>query len=779
MVQLKNILKILTSLELFLSTTGRGHIITPKMNEDLSLVLYKKNGRSTKLCYKWMCLMYCLSLIPGSQSMTYHQTIQITDEDLNSLFGPNNCITGVLAAMASQPVPPLQDSTITCGAGGDECPSVASDTQEKESQQGSIEMANTKEKTPMCLVNELARYNKIVHQYRLTGEQGPPHQKKFMVTLKLGEKEYSAEGASIKKAQHAAANYALRLTDYEHPPPKASKNSRLSNITPTVELNALAMRRGEPTTYTILEPTSHNNFNYHHRGMYNQPRVYSNYTTDFSRRNMQPRINHNVHNQRFENQRNYGSKGAALYRVSVKVGEKEFLGEGITAQAARHDAASKALEELRNLPVDTNNRVCKGYTVEGADLETSSDLKSPISLVHEVALKRNLTVSFEVVNEKGPPHMRTFVTRCRVGDSFETTGEGNGKKISKKRAAEKMLEELRSLPPTTVITASGCTGTLSRLKRKPNASKKKSRNLIKVTNTNTAQEKSEPETVIDEINPISRLIQIQQAKKEREPLYTLKEERGQARRREFLMEVTVGEYSYVGSGPNKKLAKRNAAEGLLQEMGYSSTSQTGIRKQMVFVNGDKVNGNVGGTGGRQLVPGLLLMTDSRPPNGNHNKASPGGNAANLQATAHLVKEYLNGGSVPHTNDMRGSHVNSGSTAHAVRPKEQLLYLAKLLGFKVQFSDFPKGNHSEYLSLVSLSTEPPQVCHGSGKTTDNSHDQAALTALRALAEMGLDSVTTTVKKENSSLGPGGDQLFTASSSNNAASNNGFINGASGK
>lgn len=32
-------------------------------------------------------------------------------------------------------------------------------------------LANTKEKTPMCLVNELARYNKIQHQYRLTGEQ--------------------------------------------------------------------------------------------------------------------------------------------------------------------------------------------------------------------------------------------------------------------------------------------------------------------------------------------------------------------------------------------------------------------------------------------------------------------------------------------------------------------------------------------------------------------------------------------------------------------------------
>jgi double-stranded RNA-binding protein Staufen len=39
------------------------------------------------------------------------------------------------------------------------------------------------------------------------------------------------------------------------------------------------------------------------------------------------------------------------------------------------------------------------------------------------------------------------------------------------------------------------------------------------------------------INPISRLIQIQQAKKEKEPVYTLIGEKGVPRRREFFIEV--------------------------------------------------------------------------------------------------------------------------------------------------------------------------------------------------------------------------------------------------
>jgi hypothetical protein len=51
-------------------------------------------------------------------------------------------------------------------------------------------------------------------------------------------------------------------------------------------------------------------------------------------------------------------------------------------------------------------------------------------------------------------------------------------------------------------------------------------------------QKAEPEYGED-INPISRLIQIQQAKKEREPVYSLLDERGMPRRREFVMEVSM------------------------------------------------------------------------------------------------------------------------------------------------------------------------------------------------------------------------------------------------
>lgn len=83
---------------------------------------------------------------------------------------------------------------------------------------------------------------------------------------------------SIKKAQHAAAALALSKTNYKQPQTKLKLKASghysntnyptnkhfnqitnvfyfafIDNITPTVELNALAMKRGEQTIYTVIE----------------------------------------------------------------------------------------------------------------------------------------------------------------------------------------------------------------------------------------------------------------------------------------------------------------------------------------------------------------------------------------------------------------------------------------------------------------------------------------------------------------------------------------------
>lgn len=157
----------------------------------------------------------------------------------------------------------------------------------------------------------------------------------------------------------------------------------------------------------------------------------------------------------------------------------------------------------------------------------------------------------------------------------QTEGEGNGKKVSKKKAAETMLHELRQLPPLSPVivteaagagavvadtaTASDPAATAAAVaaaaakakaaKRKQPSVKKKARNLIKV-------EGVEPE----EVNPISRLIMVAQAHKAKDPVYELVAEAGTPRRREFVIEVLAVHRKARGMGSTKKKARRQAAE---------------------------------------------------------------------------------------------------------------------------------------------------------------------------------------------------------------------------
>lgn len=294
------------------------------------------------------------------------------------------------------------------------------------------------------------------------------------------------------------------------------------------------------------------------------------------------------------------------------------------------------------------------------------------------------------------------------------------------------------------------------------------------------KEKLEQSTNVDEINPISQLIQIQQARKEKEPTYVVVDERGTARRREFVIEVSVSGYSATGTGPNKKLAKKIAAENLLIAMGVNAskpvTETPIIEKKKIDMSdkGKKVQFNesdgerkktpaksTSGSGGRQIVPGLLLVSNtetfSTPTKPVTTTTTPSSSStkdtSSLQSTDHSANEKQS--SSPNSN---ASNNDSGIGENGVSPRDQLNYLAQLIGFSVSYADFPKANHTEFLSLVTLSTDPPHMGHGNGSTVDESRDSAALKvtilevffrqilmtyfrpqALSVISELGIDNV----------------------------------------
>ncbi|NWS68603.1 STAU2 protein, partial [Crotophaga sulcirostris] len=537
-------------------------------------------------------------------------------------------------------------------------------------------MANPKEKTPMCLVNELARFNRIQPQYKLLNERGPAHAKMFTVQLTLGEQTWEAEGSSIKKAQHAAASKALSETTLPKPtprPPKNNVNNNPGSITPTVELNGLAMKRGEPAIYRPLDPKPLPNYraNYNFRGMYNQ---------------------------------RYHCPVPKIFYVQLTVGNSEFFGEGKTRQAARHNAAMKALQALQNEPIP-EKLPQNGET--GKESEEDKDAnKSEISVVFEIALKRNIPVSFEVIKESGPPHMKSFVTRVTVGE-FTAEGEGNSKKLSKKRAAMAVLQELKKLPPLPVI-------------EKPKLYFKKRPKTILKTGPEYGQG----------MNPISRLAQIQQAKKEKEPEYVLLSERGMPRRREFVMQVKVGNEITTGTGPNKKIAKRNAAEAMLLQLGYKASTPLQDQPEKLGENKSWNGQNVGFPEPTSNTPkGILHLSPDvyQEMEASRNKSAPGTTVSYLSSkemsqtsssffsisptsnsTATIARELLMNGTSPTAEAIGLKGVSPASPCSAVQPSKQLEYLARIQGF-----------------------------------------QAALSALKQFSEQGLDPVEGAMKVENGS------------------------------
>lgn len=51
-----------------------------------------------------------------------------------------------------------------------------------------------------------------------------------------------------------------------------------------------------------------------------------------------------------------------------------------------------------------------------ADDNNIDRIKSAISVVQEIAQKRDLPIRFEVKSETGPAHMKHFVIKCSVGE---------------------------------------------------------------------------------------------------------------------------------------------------------------------------------------------------------------------------------------------------------------------------------------------------------------------------------------------------------------------------
>ncbi|XP_030642715.1 interferon-inducible double-stranded RNA-dependent protein kinase activator A homolog [Chanos chanos] len=127
---------------------------------------------------------------------------------------------------------------------------------------------------------------------------------------------------------------------------------------------------------------------------------------------------------------------------TVTVGDITCTGQGVSKKIAKHQAAEAALKMLESSP-QANLPMQKAEN-DGCALE-SGDLPNPVGELQELAMQRGWHLpEYTVCMEAGPPHMKEFTVTCKL-ETLSQTGVGNSKKLAKRAAAEKILEELRRL----------------------------------------------------------------------------------------------------------------------------------------------------------------------------------------------------------------------------------------------------------------------------------------------------------------------------------------------
>ncbi|KAM3728377.1 Double-stranded RNA-binding protein Staufen [Dirofilaria immitis] len=460
------------------------------------------------------------------------------------------------------------------------------------------------------LLQKLARYNKIRHEYKLMDESGPAHKKQFTVSLVLTPNQiFYGKGASIKKAQQSAAEIALNGTTLPKPPDKVpSKKVKSDFQNPIVLLRYIAGRLGveikfidevvpvrltpsysiarfpiQPLIRTPFIPIINEQFLIvpPPRIVFGQPHVPS--ALQQVPVILQP--SNTVISPRFSFFQHYQSQ-SQFHEVRLILSKDfpEFIGKGITKKRAKNSAANEALSYLgpylATLETQSKNRTNGPKNDNASELATieienikrdnfksvittarNGKPKSSISQIHECALHMRMNVEFLVLKEEGPAHDRHYLLRCKLISAervISADGEGSSKKIAKQNACSLMLTKLQSVESSPIFIAAA----LLKSQKKIGAPKEVKRKTI------SKDMKMNPEYG-HQINPVSRLMQVMQARKQNEPKFQLIAERGQSRYKEFVMEVICDDgLRCEGIGPNKKLAKRAAAEAILARIGY-------------------------------------------------------------------------------------------------------------------------------------------------------------------------------------------------------------------
>ncbi|XP_028992805.1 interferon-inducible double-stranded RNA-dependent protein kinase activator A homolog [Betta splendens] len=256
------------------------------------------------------------------------------------------------------------------------------------------------------------------------------------------------------------------------------------------------------------------------------------------------------------------------------------------------------------------------------------------------------------------------------------------------------------------------------------------------------------------------------------PVYAMERTEGEVHQPSFIFSVKVGDVSCTGQGPTKKAAKHQAAEAALNILQvnaktasvpeeaesngvaaetYNHPNSVGKLQELALQRGWRrpeysVSLEAGPPHNREFTVSCCLESLTEKATGNSKKAAKKAAAENMMTRIQSLSdsseitwnpkpsipfENLKNSSAEKITSLRRNPLSIPNTDYI----QMMLELSQEQVFEVTYLDIDELTvNGQYQCLAQLSTSPVTVCHGTGMTCSNAHNDAAHSALQYLKIM---------------------------------------------
>lgn len=256
------------------------------------------------------------------------------------------------------------------------------------------------------------------------------------------------------------------------------------------------------------------------------------------------------------------------------------------------------------------------------------------------------------------------------------------------------------------------------------------------------------------------------------PVYVMEKAEGEAHQPSFVFSVKMGDVDCTGQGPSKKAAKHQAAEAALSILQIDTgAANVPVKMESNGVAAD-TNSHLNSVGTLQelalqrgwRLPEYTVLMEAGPPHkreftvtcrmeslsenavGNSKKAAKKAAAEKMVEKLQSLSgcseitwtpkpsvrfENLRNSSAEKISLLRRNPLSIPNTDYI----QMMLELSNEQGFEVTYFDIDELTvNGQYQCLAELSTSPVTVCHGTGISCSNAHNDAAHSALQYIKIM---------------------------------------------